>query len=1302
MLSPWLLKAQEFIGYDIKDGLSTIEVNDIREDENFLWIATSDGLNRFDGENFKIFKHENNNSNSLSENNIETLYFDSKGLLWIGFKTGGIDIYNPRTDKFKHLSQIINVRPPSRVISIMEDSKHNIWLGTWEEGVFRLVPDKNVMGIYKCEVHYPGFIVSSIIEKPEGYVRIGTYTGFFVYSLEENKWTGSGLFNNAISQLIDAGKANSLWCSTWSSGLLEIKWDEKNPSSVRIARSFTGEDFRSIHRIIKADIDKIYLGTWGEGIKVFDPDSGELNSLSNETFKAPLINCFFTDKFNNIWIGTYGNGLWKFNPEKNFVRFFSGYNTLMAPAIAVTDFDENKILVGTQGKGIFLCNLKGDKMLPKFYHSGKTELYNYILSFYSGRNILFAGHDGMGFPYYNHNARPDDRFKFKEQIGITELEKATAFYLDPHNKIWIGTKQNGLFSAEYNPRTGKITDFRHYDNFGREEITGFAEYDAGKILISSHNGLFIFNTVSNQIEDKGKLLINEIVYHIIRDEKNKCLWTGTSGKLLRINLDDPSDIKHTMLSDILPPGSIRVMILDRNNNLWFAIRNRIFCLTDKGKSVLEINPGLLDKNAILSVTNTFSGNNESLVFGTTGNLIIINPDKILEQSGMHGILFTELEIDHNKIGVGEKLYGKVILNEATEYIHSIKISHKCRWISLSFVEKEWDIWKNKFQFRIRGLSDNWQYLDLSSPVTVSQLNPGKYYFEIRKFDTGENSSVCWSLDMIVLPPWWKSGLFFFLLGITISAIAAVSVLMIIKYYRKRNITRLREIEKRKNEELLKEKESFFTGLSHDLMTPFSLILSPVNDLLRESSDDDPRKEKLEIISRNTSFLSDIFDTILDLKRAELADNKLKETNIEIVSFCRIVLNAFEYLAKSRNIELVFSSDVSSLNIVTDNVKVERILYNLLSNAIKFTPDNGRVSLSLKLKPGLAENLIFIVTDTGSGIDIRNNSVFDKFYRGPDKPGVPDNKGLGLGLYIVKKFITLLKGEISVSSSQGNGTEITVTLPITIKHENEFSEITVLGTSMNEDIPAILVVEDNIEMSDYLSKKLSSGFNVITASDGEEAMKMIERYLPEIIITDLVMPGMDGLSLCSNIKKNERYSDLLVVVLSAKSSTEDELESYKHGADIFLRKPVDTEILLNQMVNLQATWQKRKTQLMASLLSKENTEIEFDSKETFIKKSMQVIEENIMDADFKIDDFASEMNMSNTVLHRKFKLFIGQTPNQFIRLVRLRKSVFLLKNSDHTIAEIANLTGFNQSHYFIKCFREIYNETPKNFRESSKR
>ncbi|MBP1614846.1 MAG: hypothetical protein H6Q13_2294 [Bacteroidetes bacterium] len=1296
----FFLFSQEFRHYDTMDGLSSIEVTSICENENFMWMATTDGLNRFDGRNFKVYKRENGNPNSLTANNIETLLFDSGGLLWIGLKTGGVDIYDPQKDQFTHLRNIIKGKCPHRVISIFEDSQKNIWLGSWEEGLYRLTPNKSHG--YDASAYYDGYIISSILEKPRGYVWFGSYFGFFVYDLNSKQWIEKGKGNMAVTQFLDSGEKDALWCSTWNSGLLKMQWNGTKPMQVKTEAKHTGKEFLSIFRMLQGAGNNLYLGTWGGGVKMINADDSNIRLLANKNFDASLINCLYRDKYNDIWIGTFGKGIYRFNPDENGIKRFPVSHELPVSAMSLTSVENNSILVGTQGNGVYLCRLSDNSIVAKSGNIKNGSLNNYILSMYSDHQFIMAGHDGYGFLYHFKEGNTHKELNLKSFSGDKQLEKITSFFYSDDGRMWIGSKQNGLMSVNPDKKRESFTRYIHYDSFGRDEITGFAPYDKHHLWISSHSGLYLFNTQSNKIEKNGHIISDEIVYSLAMNKQNHCLWIGTSTDLLQI--DKGSTQAHTVFpSDILPKGAIKDLTLDSENNLWFSIGGRIFCYMTSRKMIKEINATIFGKHTILSASRAIIDNREHIVFGSTDYLIIIDPHLALNQSEKTKILLIELQVDHQRVKAGEKIHDKIVLTKEAEYVSSIELSYKSKWVSLSFTETGTDFYNNKYQYRIRGFSDNWQYLNLSYPISFSQLVPGSYVLEIRKYDGFADKPVCWSMDITVTPPWWNTGWFYTLVIICIAITLGLIIYLILRRYKKQQLRRLHKIERVKQEELLREKESFFAGLSHDLLTPFSLIVAPANDLLRESAQEDPQREKLEIIAKNASFLSDIFSTILDFKRAEFSDSEIKERKTEIVSFTRLVVQSFAYLAKSKNIGLDYQSSMPELYLLIDHVKIERILYNLISNSLKYTSEEGMITVSLDYDDSRSE-LCYQIKDNGAGIEkINQLKVFDKFYREPKYAHSHTSQGFGIGLYVVKRFVAMLNGKLSIESEPGKGTKVNITLPAAVCPNEMDKELDAAkNSSKQDDAITILLVEDNEELREYLKTKFSSHFTVITARNGVEAMELIAEYLPEIVVSDVMMPESDGFTLCRRIKENSLYADIFVILLTAKSSTDDELQGYKAGADIYIKKPFDSDALINQMININQTRQKRKAQLLGRLVSPDSKDIEFDPKDQFLQQSMKVIEEHLMDADFKIDEFAAEMNISKTVLHRKFRALVGQTPNQFIRTIRLRKAVNLLNTSELTIAEIAYLTGFNQSHYFIKCFREVYNDTPKNFRQALKK
>ncbi|MDR1382109.1 MAG: helix-turn-helix domain-containing protein [Tannerella sp.] len=1288
--------SEKFRHYGVIDGLSGSDITSICENGNFLWIATTDGLNRFDGRNFKVFKRDAASDNSLSENSIETLMFDSRGLLWIGLKTGGVDVYDPRKDKFIHIARVTGGELPNRVMSIFEDSEHNIWLGSWGNGVYKLTPDGERELSFRSENHFDGYIVSAITEIPAGRVWTGTYTGYCIHDLKSGGWDSLRCDSLVITSFLQDGGQNRLWCSTWGSGLVELSWEGDVPENIG-AEFMYRDDIHAIYRLAGSRDRMLYLGTWGEGLAALDVrQPGGIRSMRKNAFPPPLIYALHEDRSGRLWIGTYGDGLYCYDARDRGISFIPADERDKTPASAgnIVPVGDSFFLAGTLGGGFYLCDMKKNSLVRKYGAPRGRAYENNALALYVDEDIVLAGHDGAGLLYapVRDIHEPDAAFR---TFHAPRLEKVTAIFRDTGDRVWLGTKQDGLMSVRYDAEKGTFDGFTACDILGHDEITGFVRQDSQHLWVASHAGLFLFDTQNNRPEEVS----SEMIYCIEKDAGNDCLWIGSSSGISRMGLDGTRPAEHPFPAGLVPRGTVRDMMLDGAGNLWFLVAGRIFCFVESENSVREINVSALNGRPAISCAGVSVDGRPHLLFGSAADFIVLDPGAVFAEDTGTEVVFTELQIDHRTVNVGEKVYGRVALEEGSEYTRSLQLSHRCRWISFVMAETGSTIWKTGFQYRISGFGDTWQHLDLTRPITFSRLNPGEYTLQLRSFDGRDGALPCWSMHLSVSYPWWQTGRFYAGLALAALTLAALALLLVRRHYRKRQLQRLREMEKRKKEELLREKESFFAGLSHDLATPFSLIIAPANDLLRDGKLEKPVREKLEIIGKNATFLSDLFNTILDLKRAETSDLELREKRIEAVSFVRIITNAFDYLARSGNIRLSCHSEIPALHIVTDSVKLERIIYNLLSNAMKFTPAGGEVSVRTGLSDG--DTLFITVADSGPGIGQENRErVFEKFYR--EARYLPDGQpnGLGLGLYVVRQFVSLLNGEIEVDSSPESGTRITIRLKPPITGGEALTAATEAdGADRENGRTTILIVEDNSELRRYLTERLSGQFCVISVPGGEEALRAVGENLPEIVISDVMMPGMDGLSLTGKIKSNPLYADVFVILLTALSSPDDERKGYRAGADIYLKKPFDPETLVNQIVNIGNTRLRRRRQLLQQLMSPSGDGIEPDPGDEFLRRSLKIVEEHLMDADFRIDGFAAEMHLSKTVLHRKFRVVAGQTPNQFIRAVRLRRAAGMLLNSDYTVAEIAYLTGFNQSHYFIKCFREVYGETPSHYKKT---
>lgn len=1259
------------------DGLPGIDVTAICEDENYIWIATNDGLARYDGSTFKSYR-SSLDKNSLSSNNIETIYSDSSGRLWIGFKAGGVDIYDPRSDHFISLSSLFTGFP-QRVVSLYEDSRNTMWVGTWEEGLLHLIPDDRETSGFRMERHYPGNIVTGLVEKPEGKLWIGTYNGLFLYDLDHNRGVDIGLNEFAITQLEDYGDKDELWFSTWGDGLCLATWDSSYHPTFNTMVNGSTTNIYCFSRLNKASF---YTGTWGDGIKQTDIRGREEKDFPFP-INASVALCFFRDRYNRLWTGTYGLGLYCIEDYPQGIEETDLSDFTAGAAYTLSCLDGKELLIGTQGDGLFIHDLDNG-MTRHISISGRDDFFNrYILSIYEDEELTVVGNDSNGFNYIRSDSLPDGRW-----LTCTDdnsFGKITVIHRQG-NLFCMGTKQSGIYTIEYDPVRNVFHTPRHFLELGINEITGIEDADEGYLWVSTHKGLFLFSPRDGEV---SSIPGSEMIYAMSKSRSGDRLWLGTSNglKLFSGSLDD--SITTPSFAQSLPIGTIRALAVDESDNLWFSVSNHIFCHTAQDTDNLrQIDPGARGSEYYYSSISVPSGEDEFLFFGGTGGLITINASQILHQEERPKILLTDIQLDYQQVGVGDKVHGKIILHEAPEYIRELTIPRECRWIRFSFSDQSDGVFHNTYEYRIEGLSDRWHHLDTGKPLSFSMLPPGDYSFNIRNSGgQAPSEDPLWSLKLSVPKPWWNTTPFYLLLTAAIAMLVISAILILRRHYARKSQRYQEEIKRQEEEELLREKEGFFTQLSHDIMTPLSLVLAPVNDLRRDPSISEDQKEKLDIVGSNAEYLSNLFSTILNFKRAEINGHANVERPIELNDFIRMTLSSFEYLSKTKGIRMDYDTTVSPIHIKVDTFKLERVLYNILDNSLKYSDEGSSVRVSLSC-PELSRTMARIsVSDSGSGIAPENlKHIFDKFFRGNSS----QKDGLGLGLYTARRFMEDLGGTLSARSAPGEGTCMMIDLPIQEIPGDESRQDSAVADF------TILIVEDNSQLREYLRQKLSASFEVAVASDGEEGLKYVKKNLPEIVISDVMMPRMDGLSFCHAIKSELKLGDIFVILLSAKGSTEDEAEGYRAGADFYMKKPFDPDVLLSQITNVYNTF-KRVRQSGEDRPSG----YVYDMKHEFVAKATKVAQDNLSDDQFNLDAFAAEMGMSKPVLHRKFNLYIGDSPNNFIKQMRLQKAARLLISSDMTVSEIAYTSGFSQSHYFIKCFKDTYGTTPLKFREANK-
>lgn len=1276
-LSALVLRSQAVQHFGPENGLSGLDVTSISKNEHYIWIGTEDGLNRFNGHDFKTYKA--GGANSIYSNTIEALYTDRRGMLWIGFKSGGADIYNPRNDRFYRLSELTDGKIPNRVISIYEDSSGKIWLGSWEEGACVLTPDADGEH-YESKICLSGSIVSSFAESPDGKIWIATYNGLVLYDAVADRWDKID-DTLSITSIVEDRDRDALYYSTWNNEIFRVSGPGHDCELLCRCRY-------PVNCLLYKD-NHIIIGTWGGETEAYDLTAGRLNDHTvHREIGTVYAGSMFLDDNGNIWIGSYGKGLYKYcHPANGFTSLLNIKDThLQITAISSL---KGRLLLGTRGDGLFLYDIDRKTETPIF-RAGNT-FKDCILTIGSAEGFTLVGHDDVGLLY----TFGDPTGRWHEYAPDKSLGKITAFCFRG-NKVWIGTKQNGIMSVTLDRRAGTVTDFQHFMPMGHDRVNAIAPYRDGRLLVATHNGLYIIDP-ANEADGAETVINSETIHCVLEDRYSRSWWIGSSRSLLKMELKDGRPVITDVLARIgLPGDAVRFMKLDNAGNLWFFIGDCMFCLQAETGTVVEPDMRRSGDLAYFSCDIDEIDGRQYLYMGSSTQLMAAEVEKVLEGKAQSDVVLTGLDINHSRVNVGDIINGEVILKASTEYITSLSLPYDSKWISLSLADTDEADFRYHYLYRLRGFSDTWQYLDIEEPITFSQLNSGKYTLEIRTVDS---DTPCWSLPLEVQTPWWKSAPFIAVCSLLFIGLIALIIYLVTRHNRNKQIQKMKEVRTAQMEQMLQYKESFFQSLGHDIITPLSLVIAPAKDMLRETPEDDIRHEQLSIIVWNASYLSNLFGSMLDFRQAEDSNMKIEKKTTSIVTFTKFITNAFKHLTDSRNISLSYHSDIEEATILIDRIKFERILFNLLSNAIKYTPDGGKVSVDLGLN---GDTLKVSVSDTGPGIEKQHHAdIFDKFYREPQYCRDNAPTGLGIGLYLVKKFVEVLEGSVSIDSAENCGTTITITLPVTGQNDAADGTQAAPGddTAPGDGRPSILLVEDNQQILEYLASKLSEHFNTLRASNADDALRLINEHMPEIVISDIMMPGTDGLTLCRMIKDNPLTADIFVVILTAKVSAEDELKGYRQGADIYIRKPFDTEALINQLKNIINTRCQRKVLLMKNLVADSGEEVSRDSNDDFLRLAMQVIEENIANPDFSIEEFADGMKVSKTVLHKKFRVLTDQTPGQFIRDTRLRKAAVLLENTDIPIAEIAYRTGFNQAHYFIKCFKKVYNVTPKKYRDS---
>ena len=1285
-----------------------------------LWIGTSYGLNIYDRKTSKFrtikLKTPYSAKSKLSTFFINCLYSDKKGNIWIGTQQGFF-VFNkklntPDHTKFYVFDTLDCNSELNNIIKIQVDKDGCVYLITLNDCLIKLNPETSkVEKIELCKEITKKAPVStkSLFIDSEHKLWIGDSQGLQVFDLSThriNKVLTDQLNKNLNTKLIECiaeDEQNRIWVAANGVGILLI--DKRDYSVKKVEHQLFKEGSLASNGVTTIYHDRsgvTWIGHYRQGINLYKKSFSKFKLYRREALTANCIsnndvNCLMEDSRGKIWIGTNGGGIDVFDRKNGFEQHY--------------EYKDNSNNCLSNNRVISFCEDK--------------------------KGIIWIGTYFGGLNRFDPQTKSFKNYKHSEKDS-TSISSNTPWniYEDSHGNLWIATHGGGLNLMNREKQT-----FEHF-NYSNSALTNNVLFSINEdckhnLWICSSYGLMQFDPVKRLFKsffNDAKIPFSISSNHtntVFCDSRNWLWITGNKG----INLFSSQNNRFRSFTkrDGLPSDIVLQVLEDKDKNLWISTTNGLCKMSIsnvKGIDAFDFH-----------FTNYYStdglqGNqfNESaalktkdgeLFFGGTDGLNSFYPADVKPDNSIPKLIFTALRIFNQEIKPGQIYNGREVLKASISEVKEISLEYSENFFSLDFMALSYLFpEKNTYAYKLEGFDNKWIYTDgKKNFATYTNLHHGSYTLRVK----GANSDGHWndegiSMKIEILPPFWRSWyakLFYMLL--------LLLILYLLKY-----MVLTRERHKVRTEQELKESQriheldslklKFFTNISHELRTPLTLILSPVEKLLSRTNDQQDERH-LKLVYQNAKRLLSMVNDLLDFRKLEVDKLQFQAYWGDIVLFVRDTVHVFNDFIENKNIRFLFKTEVKELIMLFDRDKMEKIIFNLLSNAFKFTKENGEISVSISTieqvdySSGAAQStfsLVIKVKDTGIGIPSdKLDKIFTRFYQ-VENTGI--EHGTGIGLALTQEYVKMHKAEISVESTLGSGSCFTLVFPIKSK-ENERElvnslvdeeEISIKPNSqikndpsaepeMDESkLPVLLIAEDNDDLRYYLKDHLQNSYQIWDANNGKTALEMIFKLIPDFIICDVMMPEMDGLEVCRQVKSDRTVCHIPLILLTAKTTEQQVLDGLSAGAEDYITKPFSFSVLELKIKNLMDL-RKSQQEKFQGKLEIEPKDIAITSvDELFMQKALELVEANISNSDFSVEELSRELGISRVSLYKKILALTGRTPIEFIRVLRLKRAALLLQKSQLTISEIAFKVGFNDPKYFSAHFKEEFKMLPSQY------